>query len=167
MAEIVQEWRVVYTNPRAEQKVAEELRKRAITVYFPQVKKLRIWSDRKKWVDMPLFNSYLFVCISPADHDTVLSVQGVVKYIRYNGKPAVIRAEVIEQIKRLLASEIDLEVSSEAFSTGARVRVTAGPMIGLIGELVELKSAHRFVIKLGELGQSIMVNMPPAYIEKW
>jgi hypothetical protein len=33
--------------------------------------------------------------------------------------------------------------------------------------LVELKSAHRFVIKLGELGQSIMVNMPPAYIEKW
>ena len=63
--------------------------------------------------------------------------------------------------------EIDLEVSSEAFSTGARVRVTAGPMIGLIGELVELKSAHRFVIKLGELGQSIMVNMPPAYIEKW
>jgi aromatic ring-cleaving dioxygenase len=66
MAKIVQEWRVVYTNPRAEQKVAEELRKRAITVYFPQVKKLRIWSDRKispvqKTIFIPkvIFKEYL------------------------------------------------------------------------------------------------------------
>jgi transcription antitermination factor NusG len=167
MAKIVQEWRVVYTNPRAEKKVTEELIKRGITVYFPQVKKLRVWSDRKKWVDMPLFNSYLFVCINPQEHDAVLAVQGVVKYIRYNGKPAVIREEAIDQIKRLLANEADLVVTNEEFAPGVRVRISAGPMIGLIGELVEIKSAHRFIIRLGELGQTILVNMPPAYIEKW
>ena len=54
-------WYVLYTKPKWEKKVAEQLQAMGIDCYCPLVMKERQWSDRKKKVEMPLFNSYVFV----------------------------------------------------------------------------------------------------------
>ena len=64
-------WKVIYTASRQEKKVAVLLERFGIAYYLPLVKKLRLWSDRKKWVEMPLFNGYVFVKPEPGIRDKV------------------------------------------------------------------------------------------------
>ena len=52
-------WYVVYTKPRWEKKVAQKLNDIGINAYCPLIKKISSWTDRKKLVYIPLFNSYI------------------------------------------------------------------------------------------------------------
>ncbi len=158
-------WQVVYTNPRAEKRVFEALQKKGITAFLPLIKKLQQWSDRKKWIEIPLFNSYVFVYVSSKEYDEVLKIPGIVKYITHNGKAARVREVVIENIRKLLASEDELEISNEHFVAGDKVRIKAGPLLGMTGELLNINSSNRFIIRFEELGKSIIINIAPVYLE--
>ena len=57
-------WYAIYTKPRWEKKLAEKLEEKRIDHYLPMVKTLKLWSDRKKWVNEPLFKSYIFVHVT-------------------------------------------------------------------------------------------------------
>jgi hypothetical protein len=57
-------WKVLYVSSRQEKKLSVRLQQLGIKNYLPIVKKLRIWSDRKKWVDFPMFNGYILQCNS-------------------------------------------------------------------------------------------------------
>ena len=102
-------WLVVYTASRQEKKVAVMLERYQIRHYLPLVKKLRLWSDRKKWVEMPLFNGYIFVQPKPNERDQVLQIPGVVKYLKYNGGDAQVSSREIELIERLIEKGYHLE----------------------------------------------------------
>jgi transcriptional antiterminator NusG len=102
-------WKLVYCASRQEKKVSAYLAQRDIEHYLPLVKSLRLWKDRKKWVEMPLFNGYLFVRPSEIQRDMVLTVSGVVKYIRYNGKDALVPAEQVQLIQRLIEKGYQME----------------------------------------------------------
>lgn len=54
-------WYVLYTFPRAEKQVKERLEREGIDCWLPLHRSPRVWSDRVKLVDVPLFNSYIFV----------------------------------------------------------------------------------------------------------
>lgn len=158
-------WYAIYTNPRAEKRTAALLVQRGIRVYLPLLKSLKQWSDRKKWVEEPLFKSYLFVCVSEREYLEVLQIQGVVKYISFSGKAAIIRDDQIENIKLLLSSESELEISEHSFEKGESVIIKAGPFLGLKGELIETKNAKRFLVRFDQLGKSIILNIPSVYLE--
>jgi len=83
-------WYAVYTRSRTEKQTQELLLRSGIEVYLPLVKNLKQWSDRKKWVEEPLFRSYLFVHISPAEYYDVLNIPGAVRYITFEGKAVAI-----------------------------------------------------------------------------
>jgi transcription antitermination factor NusG len=106
---VMEPWKLVYCASRQEKKVSAYLAQRDIEHYLPLVKSLRFWKDRKKWVEMPLFNGYLFVRPSEIQRDMVLTVSGVVKYIRYNGKDALVPAEQVQLIKRLIEKGYQME----------------------------------------------------------
>lgn len=159
------QWYAIYTNPRAEKKTATLLQQRGINVYLPLLKTLKQWSDRKKWVEEPLFRSYLFVCVSEREYLEVLQVHGVVKYISFSGKAAPIREDQINNIKLLLSSEAELEISDHLFEKGELVNVKAGPFVGLQGELLENKNSKRFLVRFDQLGKSIILNIPSVYLE--
>jgi transcription antitermination factor NusG len=91
-------WKVIYCSSRQEKKVKIYLEQRGVIHYLPLINKLRIWSDRKKWVEMPLFNSYVFVKPTEIQRDLVLQIPGVVKYLRYNGKDAEVPEKDVELI---------------------------------------------------------------------
>ena len=104
-----QVWKVVYVASRQEKKVALRLQQEGIEAFLPLYKKLSQWSDRKKWVEVPLFNGYIFVKPTLKQRDQVLQLQGALAYVRYNGADAEVKDKEIEIINTVLSSGYSLE----------------------------------------------------------
>jgi len=158
-------WYPVYTNPRAEKKAFEALMEKNIPAYLPLHKQLRQWSDRKKWVEVPLIPSYLFVQINSRQMADVLMCRGISRFIYFSGKVASIPERQINQLKLLLASASDLEVVEHSFEAGQQVVVKAGPLQGLRGELISWHSSQRMLVRIDYISQSVLVQIAGAFLE--
>ena len=158
-------WYPVYTNPRAEKKAADLLEKKGIEVYLPMQRQLKQWSDRKKWVYEPLIKSYLFVRITVKQQMGVLTTQGICRFIYFSRKVASMPDRQILQLKLLLATETELEITDRKFIQGEKVKVKAGPLMGLTGEMVEYRSQKKMIIRLNHTGQVVMVQIPAVFLE--
>jgi transcription antitermination factor NusG len=163
----IRKWFVLYTRSRAEKKVLNELELEGIEAYLPLQRKLRQWSDRKKWVEMPLISGYLFVHINLKEYEKVLKTFGVVGYVRFEGKAAVVPDHQIEYIKKMLHEPgLNIEVSPQLPDKGDQIIVIAGPLIGLRGKLVSLKGKKRVAIEIIQLNLSLLVEVQLSDIEK-
>ncbi len=158
-------WFAVYTKPRNEKKVLKFLSDKGINAYAPIQKRLKKWSDRRKWVEEPLISSYVFVNIAPAHYYDVLNTPGIVRYITFEGKAVPIPEKQIEVLRRLVASETEIEVYPEKFTEGDRVEVRTGPLFGLQGELVEFRGRRMVLLRIDQIGQSLLLNIPLAFLE--
>jgi transcription antitermination factor NusG len=102
-------WYALYTNPRSEKRAHAELISKGIDSYLPLQRTLKQWSDRKKWVEEPLFRSYLFVYIPQNQYFEVLNTPGVVRYVTFEGKAVPIPPKQIEAIKYFLSGQETLQ----------------------------------------------------------
>lgn len=153
-------WYAVYIRSRAEKKALLELQFKEIETFLPLTRKLRQWSDRKKWVEMPLIPGYLFVRISRKEYDTVLQTNYVVSYVRFEGKAAIIPDRQIEYLKLLLKQEnVTIEITRETLEPGQLIEVIAGPFIGLQGKLIKIKGKSKVAIEMEQLGYSAMIEI--------
>ncbi|MVN20629.1 UpxY family transcription antiterminator [Mucilaginibacter sp. HMF7410] len=159
-------WYPVYTRSRAEKQAFELLQKKGVESYLPLQKTLKQWSDRKKWVTEPLFQSYLFVRITQQQQTEVLMTKGIVRFLYHAGRIAAMPDQQINEIQLLLSNEIDLEVTAEHIAPGEKVVIKAGPLKGLSGEMVSYKSQKQLVVRLENLGQSILVNASSALVDR-
>ena len=154
-------WYVVYTRSRAEKKVREELIFNNIECFLPLQKKLRQWKDRKKWVEMPLMSGYCFVHISRIEYDKVLQITNVVCYVAFEGKAAVIPTQQIDFLKQMLKqNDFDVSVSQETFKLGKKVEIIEGPLIGMRGELIETRGKNRFILRLNQINNTFVIEIP-------
>jgi transcriptional antiterminator RfaH len=158
-------WYPICTRSRAEKKVFLALEKKQIAAYLPLRKEVKQWSDRKKTIDVPLFNAYLFVFISSKEYTEVLMVNGVTRFIYFCGKIASIPAKQIDDLKLLLALDSDLELIEHAIKPGQKVLIKAGPFMGVIAELVLIANKKNIILRLDNLGYSIQIKTSMAYIE--
>lgn len=158
-------WLAIYTKPRWEKKVDSVLKKKDIECWCPLQKIQKQWSDRKKIVEEPLFKSYVFVKVADNERSKVLMTDGVLNYVYHVGKPAVIRDEEIEVIKKYL-SEKDASISVqsiESFNENEVVKVNHGIFMDSIGTV--LRGGKRKVfVKLESLGQVMTVEFPAEYL---
>src|SRR5580693_7123569 len=95
-------WYVVYTKPRWEKKVYRLFEERRIEAYCPLNRVRKKWSDRVKWVEEPLFKSYVFVNVVEEELTEIRLVNGVVNFVYWLGKPAVVKEKEIEVIRKFL-----------------------------------------------------------------
>ncbi|MBW4890078.1 UpxY family transcription antiterminator [Mucilaginibacter sp. HMF5004] len=160
-------WYPVYTNPRAEKKAFDQLNKKGIETYFPTQKTLKQWSDRKKWVEEPLFNSYLFVKISEKEYTDVLQTNGVCRFVYFSGKASFIPEQQINNIKLLTSNAIPFEIIDPGYKKGEKVRVKTGPMQGLTGELIDFRLQKKMLIRLEHISHALLVEIPMAFIEPY
>lgn len=153
-------WHAVYVKSRAEKKAQSELQFQEIETFLPLQRKLRQWSDRKKWVETPLISGYLFVRSSRKEYDLILQSNHVVSYVRFEGKAAVIPDAQIEYLKLMLKQDnSEVEISREKLKPGQMIEVIAGPLIGLKGKLQKIKGKNKVAIELEELGYSALVEI--------
>jgi len=159
------QWYPVYTRSRAERKTQRELAKKNIESYLPLKKVVKQWSDRKKIVEEPLLKSYLFVYISSREYAEVIVMSGITRFIYFSGKIANIPDKQVEDLKLLLAKDPDLEIIDQPISIGEKVLIKAGPFKGIVAELVSLRNKQKIILRLQNLGYSLTINTPFAYLE--
>ena len=117
---------VLQVKPQQEKKVADILAEMNVEVYCPMIKETKVWSDRTKEVDTPLFKSYVFVNLTEKYRGIVFGAPGVIRYLFYLGKPAVVKDEEIWEIKRWVAGQSnDLQKLSELIP-GSKVVIQKG-----------------------------------------
>jgi transcription antitermination factor NusG len=126
-------WFAVYTRPRWEKKVSKLLQEKGIESYCPLNKVHRKWSDRVKVIEEPLFKSYVFVKVTEEEKSSVRMTHGVVNFVYWLGKPALIKEKEIETIRRFLNDHHDVEVRSIDIKTGKKVLVQSGILMGKEG----------------------------------
>ncbi len=160
-----QHWYAIYTRSRNEKMVNQLLLDFGIETYFPLIKVLKQWSDRKKWVEEPLFRSYIFVYISRKQYHDVLNTQGVVRYIMFEGKAVVVPPNQILAIRQFINKEEDQEQLFEHFQKGDQVEIFRGSLKGLTGHLVEVQGKQKVRIGIESIGQSIILTVPRSYLK--
>lgn len=149
-------WYVIYTQPRSEKKVTERLQKIGITTYCPLVTQIRQWSDRKKKVQVPLINSYVFVNLNENERDSVFQVNGIVRYLYWLGKPAVVRDEEIVALQEAL-KDVITSVEITGLKVGDEINIPSGPFKGKEGIVKQIKK-HNLQLILKELGVLITLT---------
>lgn len=164
----MQQWYVFYTKSRQEKKVNDLLVKNGYEVFLPMQKVMRQWSDRKKKVEVPLFNSYIFVREFDYKIADILKTPGIAWNIRYNGKPAILRQEEFELIERFITTGYFLEATGEveSFKVGDRAKIIDGPLAGLTGTLTGQDKNQRFNFLLEGIQQVIQVQVPGALLAR-
>ncbi len=162
----IPKWHAIYTRPRFEKQVYTRLMEQGIEAYLPLIKTMRQWSDRKKLVEVPLFTSYVFVHVDRRQYDQVLQTNGVVKYITFEGKAATIPPEQIDNLRIIVNSDERIETSWEKRKKGDRVRVTAGTLKGLKGELISDGNRRKVLVRIEGIDQNLTVEVHPSLLEK-
>ena len=138
---VISNWYALYTKPRWEKKVAAQLNKKGFEVYCPMNVVRRRWTDRYKVIEDPLFKSYVFIRFDINEQTRVRLTDGVVNFVYWQGRPAVIKEDEIILIKRFLNEFTDVQATSIELNPGLKVRVKAGLMINHEGLVVDVKNS--------------------------
>lgn len=129
----IKKWYAVYTKPRWEKKVHALLMEKGLECYCPLNKVHRKWSDRIKIVEEPLFKSYVFVRVNEEEKTPVRMINGVVNFVYWQGKPAVIKDKEIITIRKFLNEYEDVEVRQLDLTPDTPVMVKQGVLMGKKG----------------------------------
>jgi len=133
-------WYAVYTKPRWEKKVASLLAEKDIIHYCPLNKTLRQWSDRKKTVMEPLFKGYVFVQVAESKKWNLMNINGIVNYVHWLGKPAIIKDDEIETIRKFLNEFESVDIDEGILPGKSIVRVKQGVLMDYKGMVLEVIS---------------------------
>lgn len=131
--------------------MAEQLQAMGIDCYCPLVMKERQWSDRKKKVEMPLFNSYVFVRIEEQDRSLVFQSPGAVRFLFWLQKPAMVREDEIATIKKWLSTPDGTEIEVSTYQVGDTIQLDSGPFVNQQAVIQEVTASH-YVLVLESMG---------------
>lgn len=149
-------WYALYTRPRWEKKVNTLLTEKGIESYCPLNKVRRKWSDRIKLVEEPLFKSYVFVKIDEAQRTEVRMTHGVINFVYWNSKPAIVKEKEIEAIKRFLNEHENVEV--RPIQLNDEVVVVGGPLMEQKGKVLDVKNKMVKVL-IESLGYQLIAHI--------
>jgi transcription antitermination factor NusG len=157
-------WYALYLRSRYEKKVCTELQKKTIETFLPIIQEMHKWSDRKKVVQEPLFRGYIFVKTDLHDKASILMSDGVVRFVGINNKPSSIPDLQIDWLRRIVDESIEMQ-HEQYLNIGERVRVNAGPLIGIEGIVTRMHGVSRVLISIAAIEQSVSIQMPADYLD--
>ena len=158
-------WFAVYTKPRWEKKVAGLLDEKGIENYCPLNKVVKQWSDRKKIVLEPIFKSYVFVRVPESEKWGLRTVNGIVNFVYWLGKPARIRDEDILTIRKFLNEFSNVTVEEvQRLSVNSKVRIKTGVLMNYHGVLVEMHGS-RAKVRIESMGLQLSAQFDKKNLE--
>ena len=151
-------WYAVYTKTKCENKVAQVLGRKGIEHFCPFNKTMKQWSERKKMVLEPLFASYVFIKIFPEEQSAIRKTEGILNFVYWLNKPAIIKSEEIEVIRQFLNEYSSVRLEKIAVNANDMVRVVGGPIIRQEGKVVSIRNKSVKVV-LPSLGYLMYVEL--------
>jgi transcription antitermination factor NusG len=165
MSDNIFNWYALYTKPRWEKKVAKLLEEHGYENYCPLNKVTKQWSDRKKVVLEPIFKSYVFVKVDEKEKWEIRNINGVLNFVYWLGKPAIIREEEIDTIRKFLNEFSDVNVEQlNHLKVNATVRVKQGIMMNYQGLLIEV-AGNKARVRIESMGMYLNANFEKKNLE--
>ena len=148
-------WNVIYTKSRFEKKVEERLKNIGIEAYCPMRTEVKFWSDRKKTILVPVLPSMVLVKIDKNKRNQVFDIPGVVRYMFWLKKHAVVRDSEVESLKFLLKSNNIIEQNVASYNIGDEIKISSlQDQLGIIKKI----STNQIWVVLKQLGYVIKLK---------
>jgi transcriptional antiterminator RfaH len=158
-------WYLIYTRVRHEKKVHSCLLEKKIESFLPTRKILRTWCDRKKYVEEPLFPSYIFIHLKDMqNYYAGLDAEGSLYYIKAGRDMARISDEEINNIKLVTDKSKDIEVSYDYFQPGRKLVISQGALTGLACEVIRFNGNHKLLVRVELLQRSVLLTMEEKHL---
>lgn len=160
------QWYALYTRSRFEKKMLTALTDRNVEVFLPMREVLSRWKDRKKKIWLPLFPGYLFVnhVNTPENRFRILNLPGAVRFVGFEGRADPVPDDQVLAIRRFLESSLSID-PYPYIQVGTRVEVTAGPLKGVRGMLIEKRGKFRFVLQVDLIRQAVSVEIDASDVQ--
>jgi transcription termination/antitermination protein NusG len=151
-------WYALWTRSRHERLVYSELTAHHVEAFLPTVGRWSVWKDRKRKIDWPLFPGYCFARFGADARFSVLNCAGVATIVSFNGEPAAIPDLEIENIRRLVTSELRYD-PCPFIREGTMVEVVHGPLAGVVGRLVRKGSHAHLMLSVEMVNGAVSVQV--------
>ena len=155
----------MYTKPRWEKKVAALLTEKGVENYCPLNRVSKKWSDRKKVVLEPLFKGYVFVALALTNKWEIKNTEGILNFVHWNGKPAVVKEKEINIIKKFLQEFDDIIVSNSNPLPNDVVEVKQGLLMNFKGIVLEV-TGNSAKVKIEGMGLTLTAVFDKKNLEK-
>lgn len=153
-------WYAVYTRPRWEKKVYRLFNERGIEAYCPLNRVRKKWSDRIKWVEEPLFKSYVFVQVAEEEKPCVRMVDGVVNFVYWLGRPAAIKNKEIELIRKFLNDYDEVQAVPVDLAKDTKVIIRQGVLMDKQATvLTTLKNKVKVQVSINGIGYLLVATV--------
>lgn len=152
-------WNILFVKTNHEFKVQKYIELFGISAYIPVKKTLSQWSDRKKWIDRPMFPGYVFLRVSCREFFSVLSHNSIISYVKSGGKAVFISEEQIRQIKKIESDYLEYISESDCFTCDDQIRIISGPLKGIEGKILRIDRNDYFIIDLPAINKSIKIKI--------
>lgn len=158
-------WYLIYTKPHHEKKVHARLSELNIPSFLPTTKRLRSWHDRKRYVDEPLFPSYIFIYLKDMqNYYGGIDTEGALYYVRSGKTIAKVHESIVNSIRLLVEKGDEVEVSAGNICAGQQLTISQGPLTGLSGEVVEVRGSQKILVRVHLLQRNLLAMLPSNYL---
>ena len=146
--------------PRHEKVVADRIQQQGLTTFLPMLTEVHRWSDRKKTVQLPMFNCYVFVQLVPTNEQRlrVLQSNGVISFVGSQRVGTAIPDDQIDAVRTLMEQSVDC-TAHPFLKVGQRVKVRGGALEGLEGVFVSQNGDDSLVISIDTIQRSLAVRI--------
>jgi transcriptional antiterminator RfaH len=162
VADLTGDWWVAHTKARNEKAFCWDLHERDVPYFIPMVEKTTFSGGRKRRGMMPLFTSYVFFCGDATHRYTALATNRLCQVIPVNNRRQFV--DELTSVERAIESKIELDLHPFA-AVGKRCRVTAGPLEGIEGIVLQRDGATRLFLQVSILGKGSSLEISPDLLE--
>ncbi len=157
-------WFALQVRTKHELSIANSLRGRGYDLLVPLYQRRRVWSDRIKVVDAPLFPGYLFCRLNIQHRLPVLMTPGVIQIVGDKRRLVPVDEAEINAIQAMVTSGLPHQ-PWPFLRAGDRVQIERGPLRGLEGILVEVRGTHRLILSVTLVQRSVAVEIDSAFVK--
>jgi transcription antitermination factor NusG len=158
-------WLAVYTYPRHERSVADQLDSKSVESFLPTFTRQSRWKDRRVEVEHPLFPGYVFARITLGERLKIITIPSVIRILSFNGKPATVPDQEIETIRLCTRAGAALE-PHPFLDVGEHVRVRSGTFEGAEGIVIHQKNRCKILISIGLIQRSVALEVDCDQLER-
>lgn len=158
MSALTSHWYAIYTKPRWEKKVHSLLTEKKIESYCPLNKVRKKWSDRMKTVEEPLFKSYVFARVTEEEQTKVRMTAGVMNFVYWQGKPAIIRAKEIEVIRKFLNEYENVLAEPMQLKEDGKVTIRQGLFMDHEAKILKIEG-NRVKVVIESIGYTLIASI--------
>jgi transcription antitermination factor NusG len=158
-------WYLIYTKPQHEKKVHNRLTEASIHSFLPTKKVLKALGQRKKYMDEPLFPSYVFIYLeNMQQYYYGMDVDGALHYVKTGRDIVRVNPTIVDNIKLATGQPDGVETCDNHFQPGHKLVITDGPLTGLACEVVEYNNKHRLLVRVDLLQRNLLLTLPTEHL---